>query len=179
MPRDDVVVAVFSKTEDADAAIRQLTVAGFGGASMGVAGKGYQAGERVVSFYNVGSRVRFSGPRGSFWSGLWGLFVGGLLTTVPVVGPIVVVGYLAPAVLSAVEGPVPDGGLGMVGAGIHALGIPRDSASEYEAALGADGLLVMVRGDAAEIGRAGALLAAANPGRLDWHAGVRALIPAI
>jgi len=175
MPRDDVVVAVFARPEDADTAIRQLTAAGYGQADLSVVGKGAQAGEQVVSFFNVGNRVSFSGPRGGFWSGLWGLFLGGMLTTVPAVGPVVVVGYLAPTVHSGVEGAVSIGGLGFVGAGIHILGIPRHSALQYEAALGADGVLVMVRGDAPNVGRASALLGAANPSRLDMYEGVRAL----
>ncbi len=175
MSRDDVVVAVFARPEDADTAIRQLATAGFGQADVSVVGKSAQPDEQVISFFNVGSRVSFSGPRGRLWSGLWGLFEGGLLTTVPVVGPVVVVGYLAPTVHSRVERAASGSGLGIVAAGIHVLGIPRHSAMQYEAALGADAVVVMVRGDAPHVGRASALLGAANPSRLDMYEGVRAL----
>jgi hypothetical protein len=54
------------------------------------------------------------------------------------------------------------------------IGIPADSVVPYRAALRADNSLVVVRGDAARIGRARALLGAANPTSLDLHTSVRA-----
>jgi hypothetical protein len=110
---------------------------------------------------------------------MWGLFFGGLFLTIPVVGHVVVLGYLAATVLSGVESAVMLGGMSAIGAAIYSLGIPKDSVVAYEAAVKADSFVVMVRGEAAEIARAKKILAAANPSRLDVHARADALAPAL
>ncbi len=179
MANDDSVIAVFADHEGAEAAIKQLTAAGFAMGDLSVVGKGYHTDEHVVGFYNTGDRVKFWGLRGAFWGGLWGLFFGGLFMTVPVVGPVVVLGYLAATVLSAAESAVLVGGLSAIGAAIYGLGIPKDSVIQYEAAVKADGFLVMARGDAATAARAKAILGAAGPTRLDVHADVTASEPAL
>jgi len=69
-------------------------------------GKGYRTEEQVTGFYNLADRVKFWGSRGAFWGGMWGLFFGGLFLTIPVIGHVVVLGYIAAAALSAAEGAV-------------------------------------------------------------------------
>ena len=53
--------------------------------------------------------------------------------------------------------------------------IPKDSVIQYETAVKADSFLVMAHGAAAEIARAKAILATANPSRLDVHTGAKAV----
>ena len=50
--------------------------------------------------------MKFWGKRGAFWGGLWGWLFGGVFMFVPVVGHVVVLGYLASMVIPAVEGAV-------------------------------------------------------------------------
>ena len=110
--------------------------------------------------------------RGAFWGGLWGLFFSGLFLTVPVVGPVVVLGYLTATVISVVESAVVIGGLSALGAALYSIGVPRDSVIEYEAAVQADGFLVMAHGASEEVVLAKAILRSAAPLRLDLHVGV-------
>ena len=145
---------------------------------LSVVGKGYHTEEKVVGFYNMGDRIRFWGTRGAFWGGLWGLFLGGLYVTIPVVGSLVVLGYLAAAVLAAIENAVVVGGLSALGAAIVGIGVPKDSVIQYEAAVKADGFLVMAHGTADEAARAKAILATAKSARIDMHAGIQAVEPA-
>jgi hypothetical protein len=107
----DSVVAVFSDHEAAEAAVKKLAGAGFEMKNLTVVGKGYHTDEKVVGFYNAGDRVKFWGSRGAFWGGFWGLFFGGIFLTIPVVGHVVVLGYLTAMVVSAVESAVLVGGL--------------------------------------------------------------------
>jgi hypothetical protein len=179
MPNTDSVVAVFTDHIAAEAAIKQLTEAGLPMKDLSVVGKGYHTDEHVVGFYNAGDRVRFWGTRGAFWGGMWGLFFGGLFMTVPIVGHVVVLGYLAATVLSGIESAVVLGGFSAIGAAIYSLGIPKDSVIQYEAAVKADGFVVMVRGDAAEIARANAILGTNNPTTLDVHGRADAMTPAL
>ncbi len=140
-------------------------------------GKGYHTDEKVVGFYNIGDRVRFWGTRGAFWGGLWGLFFGGLFMAIPVVGHVVVLGYLAATVISAAESAIMVGGLSAIGAALYSIGIPKDSVIQYETAVKADDFLVTARGTASEMALAKAILGTLNPSRLDVHTGTNAMEP--
>ena len=178
MERVDSTVAIFADHEAAEKAIKKLTTAGFEMKALSIVGKGYHTEEQAVGFYNVGDRIKFWGTRGAFWGGFWGLFFGGAFIATPVVGPVIVLGYLTAAAISAIEGVIVFGGLSVLGAALYSIGIPKDSIIAYEAALKADGFLVMVHGTTEEMTRAKAVLATVTPTRLDEHKGVTATEPA-
>lgn len=169
MEKHQTAVAVYATHEEAEKAVKSLTGAGFDMKHLSVVGKGYHSEEKVVGFYNTGDRIKFWGTRGAFWGGFWGLFFGGLFLTIPVVGHVVVLGYLATTLAAGLENAVVVGGLSAVGAAIYGLGIPKDSVLQYETDLSADGFIVMARGSADEAERAKTLLAVSNPSRLDIH----------
>jgi hypothetical protein len=102
------------------------------------------------------------------------LFFGGLFLTSPVVGHVVVLGYLATIAITAIENAVMVGGLSALGAALYSIGVPKDSVIQYEIALKADNFLVMAHGAAEEIARAKTILGTANPTCIDVHAGVKA-----
>jgi uncharacterized membrane protein len=172
MFKTDAVVATFKDHQGAESAVKTLAAAGFDLKDLSVVGKGYHTDEKVVGFYNTGDRVRFWGTRGAFWGGLWGLFFGGLFLTIPIVGHVVVLGYLAAAALSAVESAVMTGGLSALGAALYSIGIPKNSVLEYESDVKADGFLVMAHGTSEEMTRARSLLAGTGASRVDLHSGL-------
>jgi hypothetical protein len=106
------------------------------------------------------------------------LFLGGLFMSIPVVGPVVVLGYLATIAVSAIENAVVLGGLSALGAALYSIGVPKDSVIEYETALKADSFLVMAHGAQEEIARAKIILGATTPSRLDVRAAPEAAEPA-
>ncbi len=171
MGRTDSVIAVFADHQAAEAAVKELAAAGFEMKNLSVVGKGYHTEEKVIGFYSMGDRVKFWGGRGAVWGGLWGLFFGGLFMTIPVLGHVVVLGYLAATAVSALESAAMVGGLSALGAALYGIGIPKDSVIQYETALKADNFLVMAHGSAEEMVRAKAILGTANPSNLDVHAG--------
>jgi len=167
----DSVIGVFADHHGAEEAIKALTSAGFNMKSLSVIGKGYHTDEKVTGFYNMGDRVKFWGSRGAFWGGFWGLFFGGMFLTIPIVGHVIILGYLAATIVSGLEGAVTVGGLSALGAALYSIGIPKDSVVHYEADLKADSFLVMAHGSAAEMTRAKEILGNANPVRMDAHSG--------
>jgi len=169
MTKASSIVAVFPVHEDAELAIIKLTKAGFPMGDLSIVGKGYHTDEQVLGFYNMGERVKFWGTRGAFWGGLWGLFFGGLLITLPAVGPVVVLGYLATTIVAALDTAVLFGSLSAVGAALYSIGIPKDTIIEYETAVKANGFLVMVQGSAEDMVRARAIVAPIKPVTLDVH----------
>lgn len=169
MDAPDSVIAVFADHLGAEDGVKRLAAAGFEMKTLSVVGKGFHIEDKVVGFYNTGDRVKFWGLRGAFWGGLWGLFFGGLFLTVPIVGHVVVLGYLAATLFSAVETAITAGGLSALAAGLYSIGIPKDSVIKYESDVKTDGFLVMAHGSPAEMARAREILKAANPTRIDLH----------
>lgn len=179
MENSDTLVAVFADHPAAEAAVKTLTAAGFEMKNLSVVGKGYHTDEKVVGFYNMGDRIRFWGTRGAFWGGFWGLFLGGLFMTIPVVGHVIVLGYLATIVIAGIENAIVVGGLSALGAALYSIGVPKDSVLRYETAVKTDSFLVMAHGPAAEIARAKAILGTAKPSHIDVHAGDNSKQPAV
>ena len=173
MTKNNAIVAVFTDHQTAEAAVRKLSEGGLDIQHFSIVGKGYHSEEKVIGFYNTGDRIMFWGKNGAMWGGLWGLFFGGILMTVPVVGSVVVLGHLAAMVFAAVEGAVVVGGLSALGAAIFSLGIPKDSVIAYEAALKADGFLIVAHGPVDEMTKAKTILEAMRPARLDVHQDVK------
>ena len=136
---------------------------------LSVVGKGYHTEEKVVGFYNVGDRIKMWGKRGAVWGGLWGLFFGGLFLSIPIVGHVIFLGYIATAALAAAEGAVVVGGLSALGAALTSLGIPKDSVLKYETAIKADGFVVMAHGTATEMARAKDILGSEHPSSIEHH----------
>jgi hypothetical protein len=171
----DTIVASFGTHAEAEAAVKALATAGIEMGTLSVIGKGYHTDEHVTGFYNIGDRMMFWGKNGAFWGAIWGWLMTGLMVTVPGFGPVMVLGYLAAVVLSAVEGALVVGGLSALGAALYSLGVPKDSILNYESTLQADGFLVMAHGTAAEVAKAKAILQPLQSGEIPHHlAGVAA-----
>ena len=169
----DAVVAVFAHHEDAEDAVRKLAGSGFDMTHFSIVGKGFHSEEKVVGFYNIGDRIKFWGKNGAFWGGIWSLFFGGIFLTIPVIGPVMVLGHLATMVVAAVEGAIVVGGLSALGAALFSIGIPKDSVIQYEEAVKTDSFLVAGHGSADEMARAKAILESGNPTRIDLHGNIK------
>jgi hypothetical protein len=169
MDKTEAVVAIFANHADAEAAVKKLNLAGFDIKHLSVIGKGYHIDEQVVGFYNQGDRIRLWGTRGAFWGGLWSMFFGGVVLTLPLVGPVIALGYLAAAIVAAVEGAVLVGGVSAITAALYGLGIPKDSIVHYETAIKTDSFLVMAHDTPSQNALAKSILEESNASRVDHH----------
>jgi hypothetical protein len=171
MTSENTAVAIFDDHQKAEEAVRTLGHSGFSMKQLTIVGKGYHTDEQVVGFYNIGDRIKLWGKNGAFWGGLWGLFAGGLFMTLPILGPIVVLGHLGAMLLGAAEGAVLLGGAGVLAGALVSVGIPKDSVVRYEEAVKADQFLVMAHGTPDEVGRAKEVLKSVSPKELTVHEG--------
>jgi len=173
METTDIVIAEFKDHKAAEAAVKMLAEAKFETKDISVVGKGSHLDEKTAGFYTTGDRIEFYGLRGAFWGGLWGLFAGGLLMTVPVVGQVIVLGHLAALAITAIESGAVVGGLGALGSGLlYYLGAPEDSVNYYKQTIEDGNFLVMVHGIGDRITHAKEILDTANAARVDVHAGI-------
>jgi hypothetical protein len=172
----DIVIATFDDHLKANSAVRKLIDGGFNMKNFSVVGKGYHTEEKIIGFYNVGDRMKLWGKYGAFWGAIWGLMFGGVFLALPVIGPVIVLGHLAVLVVAAIEGVVEGavvvGALSALGAALFNYGVPKDSVIKYEAAVKADGFLVVGHGPADEMVRARAVLQGSDAKSLDMHQGV-------
>ena len=174
----ETAIGVFPDHESAESAVKSLAEAGFDMKNLSLVGKGYHSDEKVMGFYSSGDRIKFWGSRGAFWGGFWGLFFGGLFMTIPLVGHVVILGYLATIVISGVENAILVGGLSAIGAALYSIGIPKNSVLQYETAIKADNFLVMAHGTASEVEHARSILGTASPSSLEVHSDTNVAIPA-
>ena len=178
MSPDQSVVGVFPEHPAAEAAIQKLAASGVSLKNLSVVGRGYHTEETGFGFYNIGDRVRFWGARGAFWGGMWGFLFGGVVLAVPVVGHVIILGYLATAVVSALEGALVVGSLSALSAALFSVGIPKDSVVKYETELKADQFLVLAHGAPEEILRASHILRELGAVSVDTYQSADATIPA-
>jgi hypothetical protein len=178
MSHRDTKIAIFADYHETKAAVRKLAAANFDVTNLSVVGKRCPSEEKIGGFYDLGGRVTFWGARGAFWGDLWGVFAGGVSLTIPMVGPVMVLGYLAAALVAAVEDALPAGGLGALGAALYSVGTPKDCLSQYEQAVKCDGFLVMARGSDDELASAKRMLETIHPLLLDRYQGVKPRKPA-
>jgi hypothetical protein len=174
MGTENVVAAIFDSHAKAEDAVRTLGRSGLSMDHLTIVGKGYHTDEQVIGFYNIGDRIKLWGSNGAFWGGLWGLFAGGMLMTVPLVGPVVVLGHLAAMLVGAAEGALLVGGVGALAGALTSLGIPHDSVVRYEKAVKSDQYVVMAHGSPDEVQNAKVILEAASPLELTVHEGTNA-----
>jgi uncharacterized membrane protein len=152
------VVAVFGQHSTAENAIKELKKGGFDIKKLAVVGRDYQTEEDVVGFYNTGDRMKYWGKWGAFWGGLWGLLIGAAFLIIPGVGPVVAAGSIVASIVAALEGAAVVGGLGVLGAGLYSLGIPKNSIVNYETSIKAGKFVLVAHGSAAEAAKARELL---------------------
>jgi hypothetical protein len=165
----EAVIAVYNTHPEAEAAVKELQRGGFDMKKLSVVGRGYHTDEQVVGYYNTGDRMKHWGRAGAFWGGLWGLLFGAAFFWVPGIGPVLLAGPLAAALVGALEGAVVVGGLSAVGAALYSIGIPKDSVLRYETAIKADKFVIMAHGTAGEVAKAKEILKTTKPASLDEH----------
>lgn len=163
------VVAVYNSHEKAEAAIKKLQQGGFDMTRLSVVGRDYHTDEHVVGYYNVGDRMKYWGKLGALWGGLWGLLVGAAFFWVPGIGPTLIAGPLVAACVGALESAAVVGGVGVLGAALYSIGIPKDSLLTYETAIKAGKYLLVAHGTVAEIDDAKSILGRTQPANLEAH----------
>ena len=167
----NAIVSIYHSHAAAEAAVKRLQEAGYNMKKLSIVARDYHTEQHIVGFFNTGDRMKYWGKLGAFWGGLWGLLFGGAFFWVPGIGPVLVAGPLASAIVAGLEGAVVGSGLSALGAGLYGLGIPKNSVLKYEVALEAGKYVLVAHGTNEEAAKARAILEATEPAELDEHLG--------
>ena len=146
MSVENIVVATYDSHVGAEEAVKELQKAGFDMKKLSILGKGMENEQHVMGYYNAPERAIFWGKHGAIWGGLLGLLFGSAMFMVPGVGPLFVLGPLAGWIFGAIEGAVVVGGLSALGAALFSIGIPKNSALQYESDIKMSKFLVLAHG---------------------------------
>lgn len=167
----NAIVSIYHSHAAAEAAVKRLQEAGYNMKKLSIVARDYHTEQHIVGFFNTGDRMKYWGKLGAFWGGLWGLLFGGAFFWVPGIGPVLVAGPLASAIVAGLEGAVVGSGLSALGAGLYGLGIPKNSVLKYEVALEAGKYVLVAHGTNEEAAKARAILEVTEPAELDEHLG--------
>jgi uncharacterized membrane protein len=157
------IVAVYPDHAAAEQAVRRLHEEGFAMADLSIIGRDFQMSEEPVGFVDTSQYAKAGAGTGAWFGGLFGLMVGAGLVLVPGVGPVVVAGPLAAALMAGLEGAIAGTALGGLAGALVGWGIPKDRALHYERHIQGGKFLVLVRGVPGAIARARELLAPHGP----------------
>jgi hypothetical protein len=171
MSTQDSVVAVYRTHAEAEQALRNLQSGGVDMRKLSIVGKGYHTEEHAVGYYNAGDRMKYWGKAGAFWGGFWALLFGSAIFMIPGLGPILAAGPVVAWIVAGLEGAVEVGALGVLGAGLYSIGIPKDSIVKYEAALKTDQFLLIAHGTPAEVDKAKQIIESTHPAQFSSHSG--------
>lgn len=149
---------VFDTHAAADRALRAFEQAGFDMKKLSLIGKGSHGDEKPLGFYTVGDRIKAWGGAGTFWGGIWGLLIAPAVFFLPGVGVVALAGPVVAALVAALDGAAVVG-VSAVAVALAHVGMPREQALKYEAALKADKYLLVVHGTAQDQATATRLLA--------------------
>ena len=169
MSEQNAVVAVYATHTEAEGAVKELQRAGIDMHTLSIVAKDSHTDEHVVGYYNTGDRMKYWGKTGAFWGGFWGLLFGSAFFAIPGLGPVLVAGPLVAWIVGGLEGAAVVGGLGVIGAGLYGMGIPKDSVVEYETAVKTDKFLLLVHGTALEVEKARSIIATTRPINVTLH----------
>jgi hypothetical protein len=156
----DPVVAVCADAAAARDVVQRLASAGCSSARLSVVGKGRQGHGFAQDDAGIADRLRRWGGMGGAFGGIGGLLLGPVLFFVAPVGLMVVGGPFALTLLATLEGALVGAGASAIMAALTSIGVDDEQARRYEQAIGGDGFLVIVHGEAPEIERARRLLGA-------------------
>jgi len=148
--KNHVFIAIFSNHAEAETAIRKSQDFGLNIKKLSLLGKDYRQDE-VVGRYRSNDHTRYWENLNSFSNEVWSKLSSVAFFHIPSMGPFLVGGPLASAIIGSLEGNSAVRGLSAIGSGLYILGITKSSIPKYEKAVKTGNYLVIVQGTEEQI----------------------------
>lgn len=161
--REDSAIAVFGSLDHAERAIHLLDQDGFPLRQVSLVSSAFYSEREVQGCVTTGDMA----GSGAWVGGVFRLLMGSAVLWLPLFGPLVVVGSLAPLLVSPAVG----GAAGTALGALVGLGVSRQHLSEYERQVRAGGFLLIAHGHASEVECARVALEGGGIGELTVHSG--------
>jgi len=158
MSYENSFVQVYSHLDEAEAAVKKLGEGGFPIQHVSIIAKDLGTEKKVHGFVTSCDVAKSTARTGAWVGGIFGLLVGAAFIWVPGVGPLVVAGSLASALLGSLEGAVSGATItGLLG-WLTTLGISKEHILKYEESVRAGKYLVIAHGTPDDIAKAERIL---------------------
>jgi hypothetical protein len=175
MSDSSVAVAIYDIDSEAYASVQELQKSNFNIKHLSIVGRGYYREDQVIGFSDIDGRMKVWGAQGAFWGRVHGLLSGAAFFLVPGVGPVMVFGPLVSSIVRELETAAAGGDLSALGAGLYSVGVPADSAGEYEAVIKAAKFVLVAEGTVDEVARAKSVLDTTGARKVAAHAPPRSV----
>jgi hypothetical protein len=169
MSQESSVVGVYPSVDVAEEAVRQLGQEGFPIQHVSIIATNLGSEKKVHGFVTSCDVAKSAARTGAWVGGIFGLLVGAAFIWVPGVGPLVVAGSLASALLGGVEGATAGAALSGVLGWLTSLGISRQHILKYEESLKAGQCLVVAHGSPEEARKARDILTRTGAAEVEAH----------
>jgi hypothetical protein len=170
MAHENSVVGVYAHLDQAEEAVRELGQGGFPIQHVSIIAANLGSEKKVHGFVTSCDVAKSSARTGAWVGGIFGLLVGSAFLWLPGVGPLIVAGSLASALLAGVEGAVAGAAVtGLLG-WLTSLGISKQQILKYEEVVKAGKYLLVAHGSADDVKKAKAILEKTKPAELNVHA---------
>ena len=169
MSQESSVIGIYAHIDKAEEAVRQLGQGGFPIQHVSIIAKDLGTEKKIHGFVTSCDVARGAARTGAWVGGIFGLLVGAAFLWVPGVGPLIVAGSLASAMLGGVEGAVAGAATAGVFGWLASLGISKQHILKYEESVKAGKYLVIAHGTPEEAEKARAILAQTGATEVNAH----------
>ena len=166
------VVGVYDTMEQAEKAVQQLNQGGVSVAHVSIVAKNLENEKKIVGFVTTGDVAKSTACAGAWMGGLFGLLTGAAFLWVPGIGPMIVAGPLAAALLGSIEAAAVGGATGGLLGALVGWGVSKDHILKYEQNINAGKFLLIYNGSADEVKKANFILKSTTPNDLQVHSDV-------
>jgi uncharacterized membrane protein len=163
-------MVLYATMDDAEKAVQALQRAKFPIEQVSIITKDISTEKKVHGYVTACDVSKQGATTGAWLGGIFGLLVGAAFLWVPGVGPVIVAGSLAAALLGGVEGALAGSALGGILSGLAAWGISKEHILKYEEVVKGGRFLVIAHGSADDVKKAQEILAATGAAELTAHA---------
>ncbi len=166
------VVGVYDTMDAAEEAVHTLAQSNFPIQQVSLVSQNLQSERTVHGFITTRDVAKSGAGIGAWTGGLFGLLVGAAFLWVPGVGPLLVAGPLAAALLGGIEGALAGAAGGGVLGALAGWGISKEHILKYEDQIKGGKILVIAHGSAADVATARSILETSAKQELTQHAEV-------
>jgi len=152
MPEKNTCILSYISSKDALQAIGELQAKRFDLATVSIVANGHNKKECAVGIYSKAGRMYFYGAQCMFWESLWQILDGELFLMVTELESITAAGFIVQLLIKE-QGDIDIHGFTVLGAALFHMGVPADSVKQYESAIKAGRILLIVNGKRADVER--------------------------
>jgi len=147
------VLASYDAHNKAENAIIRLQESGFDVTRFSIVAVDLFLSEKALGFYRASDRIKKWALSGGFWAGVWGLLFGFSTYSIPLIGPVLIQGWIG-ALIAAVVMAAVGATLGSLGAFGYDLVAPKSKKIKYKTAVKAGKYLLLAQADPKDLERA-------------------------